>query len=380
LYWAIVTVIVLLYLVEIGISVPIATLVAGIINTPWILKVIWGPLVDYYLRLGRKRFILMGGVLAAACLFIVSFLDPLVALLPFTVILFVGHVGIGFIDVSADGWAIQISEEKERGKINGSMFAGLTFGWGLGSFLFSSIAFHYGFHVVFIVGSVIVLLTLLFPLIVKEDIMVKQRQKVASLLLGEFKKKTTQLIALFSPIVSISFGILMFAVPLFMRTILEMNIVQIGLINAVFPFSMAGGALIGGITADRWRRKTNLNVYLGLSILSTVSLILVDSWQSLAMVYILIGFFYGCWSSALMAMYMDISNPKVGASQFAILTSLCNVGEMGIGNTLAGSLVTMLGFGRTFLYTAWIYGPALLLLYLIRLKKEREIISSVHQG
>ena len=73
----------------------------------------------------------------------------------------------------------------------------------------------------------------------------------------------------------------------------------------------------------------------------------------------------------MMAMYMDICNPKVGASQFAILTSLCNVGEMGIGNTIAGSMVAMLGFTRTFLYSAWIYGPALLILYVIRLKKRK---------
>lgn len=369
MYWAIVTVIVLLYLVEIGISLPIATLVAGIINTPWILKVIWGPIVDYFLRLGRKRFILMGGLLAAACLFIVTFIDPTAALIPFTAILFLGHVGIGFIDVSADGWAIQISREKERGKINGAMYAGLTIGWGLGSFMFSYIAYNYSFNLVFVMGGILVLLTLIFPFIVTEEIVVKKRQKVASLLLGEFKKRTTQLIALYSPVVSINLGILMLAVPLFMRNILEMNIAQIGLINALFPFGMAVGALIGGITADKWDRKNNQYVYIGASIVFSASLIFADTWQTLAIIYILIGVLYGCWTSALMATYMDICNPKVGASQFAILTSLCNVGEMGIGNTIAGSLVSTLGFNRTFLYSAWVYGPALLILFVIRLKK-----------
>ena len=68
------------------------------------------------------------------------------------------------------------------------------------------------------------------------------------------------------------------------------------------------------------------------------------------------------------ALMMDVTNPKIGASQYSILASICNFGEYGAG-AISGSLIALLGFSRVFLYTAWSMGPALLILYFIRPKK-----------
>ena len=65
---------------------------------------------------------------------------------------------------------------------------------------------------------------------------------------------------------------------------------------------------------------------------------------------------------------MDVTNPKVGATQYSILTSLGNAG-LTISESFSGTMVSVLGFTRTFLYTAWFFGPALLVLHFIRLKK-----------
>jgi len=66
---------------------------------------------------------------------------------------------------------------------------------------------------------------------------------------------------------------------------------------------------------------------------------------------------------------MDVINPRIGATQFSILTGLANLGMVNIGSGSGGILVAMLGFSRVFLYSAWVFGPALLILYLIKLKK-----------
>jgi predicted MFS family arabinose efflux permease len=69
-----------------------------------------------------------------------------------------------------------------------------------------------------------------------------------------------------------------------------------------------------------------------------------------------------------MALSMDITNPKVGATQFSILMGMGNLGII-LAGAASGSLYVMLGFNRMFLYAALIFGPSLLLLYFIRFKK-----------
>ena len=91
----------------------------------------------------------------------------------------------------------------------------------------------------------------------------------------------------------------------------------------------------------------------------------------LAIIYPIIGFLQGgATFSALMALFMDITNPKIGGSQYSILTSITNLGDYSIG-IVSGSLLMFLGYQRFFLYAAWIVGPALLVLYLVKEKWEK---------
>jgi MFS transporter, PAT family, beta-lactamase induction signal transducer AmpG len=205
---AITTVATSLYLREKGVSIPITTLIVGIVNIPWMLKFVWGPVIDFFIRFGRKPFIILGGALTVSCMFLVSFLDPSTSLLPFTLLIFLSHVGIGFIDVSADAWAIDVSTDKDRGKINGSMFAGQYSAWAIGAALFPYIGSQYGYHFVYLINALLILLILLFPFVVKEIVKGKVKEKIASLVVKEFKTKTVLLVALFSPLVFMNEGIM----------------------------------------------------------------------------------------------------------------------------------------------------------------------------
>jgi len=152
-----------------------------------------------------------------------------------------------------------------------------------------------------------------------------------------------------------------------MRVSLNLEIAQIGFIVAIFPVMTAVGSLVGGPIADKIGRKKILYVFIGASIFFTITLLLANSWQILALIYGILGFLYGGYLTVNVAMLMDITNKQVGAAQFSILTSLANAGFVG-GNTVSGSLVILLGFGRVFLYSAWFLGPAMLFLYSIKLK------------
>ena len=366
---AITTVATSLYLRQQGISIPITTLIVGIVNIPWMLKFIWGPVIDFFIKFGRKTFILFGGALTGSCMVLASFISPNSSLLLFTFLIFLSHVGIGFVDVSADAWAIDVSTDKNRGKINGSMFAGQYAAWAIGAALYPIIGTQYGYQFVYLINALIILCILLFPLITKEVIKGKIKEKILPLVTREFKTKTVLLITLFSPLVFMNEGIMSFIIPIYMRDGLGLSDVQVGFIAMILPVFLAVGSLFGGVITDKIGRKPALYLFISFNILCTASLIVADSWWRLSILYAMIGFLMGGHSTVSCALFMDVTNPRIGATQYGIFTGIANVGLNGAG-MITGTLVVSLGFARTFLYAAWVFGPALLVLHFIQIKKE----------
>ena len=363
------TLILPLYFNEKGVHPELITLAIGVAATPMIIKFIWGGIVDYFIIYGRKRFIIIGGVLSVISLFILTFIDPEIALLPFAILLFISWCGVGFLDVSSDALAIEISREEERGKINGAMYAGQNAGMAIGALILPFVAQNFGYQNVFPISGLLILLIIIFPLIIKENRIVKKHQKVGILLINEFKKKTTILITLFSITISLSSGMLLLLIPLYLNLQLNLDDVTIGFIVMVFTIATALGSLIGGILADKLGRKKALFLLIWLSIIFTALLIFTNNWQNFTIIYGLIGFLQGAYIASYLSLFMDFTNPQVGATQFSIFTGFGNLGIISVG-ALSGTLYVILGFSRTFLYAAWIFGPALLILYFINLKRK----------
>lgn len=369
---ALATVIIPIYLhVEKGVSLPLTTLIAGLVMVPWVLKFIWGGVVDYFIKFGRKRFIIFGGFLGVISFFTLIFIDPAVAIIPFIFFLFLSHVGIGFLDVSADAWAIESSQEHDRGKINSAMFSGLFIGVAVGVALLSYIAQEFGYSIAFLTTGLIVFLIILYPLFIKDVKILKKRPKMGSILLNEFRKPTTQLVTIFVPLLLVSIGLLTFAIPLYMVDSLQLKVSEIGLIVSLFPIATIVGTLASGPITDKWGRKGPIAFFVLASAFFTASLIFANTWLILAVVFSTIGFLRGGYYVGINALLMDITNPKVGAVQFSLLTSIANFGEL-FGGMIAGTLIVLLGFHRFFLYAALFFGPALLVLYLIRIKKPKK--------
>jgi MFS family permease len=362
-------VIIPVYFVEKGLSLELAGLVIGVISIPVTIKFVWGGIVDYFIRFGRKKFIILGGLLIAIGLFTIIFIDPSVALIPFALFLFITVCGIGFLDVSSDAWAIEIGLEEELGKINGSMFAGQYAGMAVGSSVLASIAQFHGYDITFLAAGLIVVLIIIFPLLIKETKKKIVHKKRIKLLMGEFKKKQTQVLTALPPFLNINKGLLLIVIPIYMKVVLNLGIAQIGLIVAIFPITSAFGSIAGGAMADKWTRKNTLYLFILGSIVFSALLIVADAWAILAVIYGVIGFLQGGYITVKCAMLMDVTNPQVGATQFSILTSLGNVGMLA-GESVSGILVSAIGFSRTFLYSAWIFGPSLLILHFVKRKNK----------
>ena len=357
-----------IYLAEKGIPIAFVTIIAAAYMIPMTIKFIWGGIVDYFIKYGRRKFIILGGLMSSISLFALFFIDPSEFLIIFALFLFIGGCGVGFLDVSADAWAIEISKYEERGKINGAMFAGQAAGMFVASSLLTSIAYFLGYNYVFLTTSLIVAAIIIFPIVAKDIRKIKKREKITRLLVSEFKKKNTLLVSFFSPLSAINIGLLGVVVPLYMSINLNINIAQIGLAITIWSATKIVGSLIGGAICDKWGRKILLYMALSLGGVFTAMLIFADNWLSVAILYGIIGIFHGAYYSGVGAFLMDITNPKVGATQYSILTSLANVGMTG-GESFSGTMVTLLGFTRTFLYGALFFGPALLILYVIKIKK-----------
>jgi MFS family permease len=332
------------------------------------MKFVWGGIVDHFIRFGRKPFIISGGLLTVVCLFILSFINPAKALIPFAIIELIGWVGVGFLTISVDALVISSTIETERGKINGITYAAQNVGLAGGAILLSFIAKILGYNMVFLTAGFIILPIVLFSFILQEKKIVKKPQKVGALLIQEFKKRTTLVIAIFAVVLMMSSGMILLIAPIWMNIGLKLDIAQIGFVTMLFTIAIAIGAIIGGILADKIGRKTTLYILIFSSVFFTVLLIFTNSWEYFTLIYCIIGFLQGGYITPVSAMIMDVTNPRIGATQYAVFMSLFNFG-IWIAQTISGPLYVMLGISRVFLYSAWIFGPALLILYFIRLKK-----------
>lgn len=352
-----------MYLLDSGYSYSIITLISGVALIPWILKFIWGGFVDYFIKYGRKIFIIIGTIIAVICLILLSIFNPKISLIPFAILLIISHIGIIFMDVSADAWAIEISKKNERGKINGSMMTGNLIGMSLGGTFFALISTNLGYNYTFTITGLLVLFLAIYPFFVKEIKKVKKYEKISPILISEFRKKTTILVAILGLVLVTSRG-LHAIFPLFERTVLNLDIVQVSLIGNLGVISFVAGAIFGGYTSDKWDRKMPMFIFIIVCIFFSASLIFVNRWEHLVL-YLPITFSYAAFITIFMAIVMDITNPRIGATQFSIFTSISNLGEL-LGITFSGTLVLILGFGKVFLYSAWILGVALIILYFIK--------------
>jgi MFS family permease len=202
---------------------------------------------------------------------------------------------------------------------------------------------------------------------VEENPRKKRSLKLYKILLKEFKKRSTQALSFFAPVSTIGNGLLILAIPLYFSDRFGLDVAQTGLIYILFPLCRLFGSLVGGYITDLREKKKVLSVYICALSAACVLLLAAQNWQMLAFFYGLFAFLHGGYGTAILAIFMDVTNPKVGASQFSILTSLMNFGESGIG-AITGTLLAIVGFSGVFLYAAWAYGPALLVIHFVKIK------------
>jgi MFS family permease len=340
---------------------------------PWAFKFLWAPLVDMLRAPGwtRRSWIIAAQVLMGLLLLPLLGLD-LRDQLPLVTVLLMAHAfAAATQDVAVDALSIASVPPEERGSINGWMQAGMLTGRSLlgGSALIMAAAVGDGGLIVAVVLVVWSSLALLLcsrepptPARNREGMRTFGAQLVAAV-----KRRSTVLGLLFAALAGAGFEAVGAVAGPFLidRGVAED---QIGWFFTVVSVPcMIAGALVGGPLSDRLGKRRAVAILLVTLASAIVALALGDAslpplqvaprLALLAVVYVAIGLF----TAASYALFMDLTDVRLAATQFTAFMALTNVCESW-SSFAVGRLVPAYGYPMAF---ALLAGASLLSLPLL---------------
>jgi len=383
-----------------GIDVSTITMLTSVLVLPWVFKFFWSPLID---GVQTSRWTLRSWIFAMQSLTGCSLLpllfwdisaDPAV-LIPF---LLISTTAAATQDAAIDALAIRTVPPGERGSVNGWMQLGMLIGrsaFGGGALLLDQR-----------IGPAAVVL-LLVTVIWSASILVFLSAEPAGAREGEesvrerlrallprlervVRSRTTWFGLLFAAIAGAGFeGVGAVAGPFLIDRGFSQE--EVGRFFA-FPFvvAMAGGALLGGYLADRIGTRRAVFLFLLLLSASIFTLAALDSgllhhhalWllPMMTLLYVLIGTF----TSSSYALFMEITDPALGATQFSAFMGATN-GCESWSSYFVGRTVPAVGYPVAFAALTFVSLATLpLLRYLVPAVQpaggERDSILSIREG
>lgn len=336
----------------------------GSLYLPWAFKWMVGPIVDVFSseRFGRRRlWIVITQVMMVATLMAALPVNFTTEVKLFTFIILLHNVFGATQDVAIDALAVNVLKEEERGLANGLMFGGAYLGQAIGGsgvlFLVPLTGFPMTF---FFVGAVILSVTLFIALPLREPKEPpKPRQEgskmaIAGREIWAFVKDSIK--AFFgtrAAFVGLLFALLpggAYALGLALQTNLAVELglddPQVATLNLWSTVVSALGCVVGGWLSDKWGRKRMLALYfvgtaipgvylawimqqqgwimpvpVDLANRPVPSVLLVNTfWISVISYSVFQGLMYGTRT----ALFMDITTPRVAATQFTAYMALLN--------------------------------------------------------
>lgn len=332
---------------------------------PWAFKWAFGPLVDVFRsqRFGHRRgWILFTQLIMAATLGVLVFVKLPEQLALFTAILLVHNTFAAMQDVAIDALACNTLHPEERGLANGLMFAGAAVGQAVGGsgvlFLMAYIGFQNSF--VFVALSILAV-TGFIVLPMKEALAqagdaAHQAGRGLRHALGEMRSFAMDAFRSFIGTRGAYAGVFFALLPcgaMSLSLALQSNLsVELGLnddqvawMNLATSVVSGAAMVLGGLLSDRIGRRVVLSAAVILMSLPVAYLALVlqhhgyvmpraaDSkaavepalvtalWVAVLGFNVFMGLMYGVRS----ALFMDVTNPKVAATQFTAYMALMNL-------------------------------------------------------
>ena len=359
----------------------------GTLYLPWAWKWLAGPIVDvvYSRRFGRRRgWILLTQALMVCGLMALMPIDFTADLKFFTAMVMILNVFGATQDVAIDALACGILSEKERGLVNGVMFAGAYMGNAVGGsgvlLLTSFIGFNYTF---FLVAGAILGVTLLVVLPMREVDTYVVDAEAGGVGQRIHRYALDALRAFFgtrSAIAGLAFALLpagayslSLALSVNLSVELGLSDGQIGLLTLISTIVSAVGCIVGGLLSDRLGRRKMLALYLFATAIPTVYLAwYMHQWgwimprdpkkidpaaipASLVLAFwacsIAYSVFQGLMYGTRSALFMDVCTPAVAATQFTAYMAVLNL-VIWYSSTWQGWSIERWGYPATLLVDA----------------------------
>jgi MFS transporter, PAT family, beta-lactamase induction signal transducer AmpG len=345
---------------------------------PWAFKVVWAPLVDRikYRAMGRFRAWILGAQvgLLASTVALLSLPSPLAHVRALAGVLFAQALFASMSDVAGDGLAIEVLPRRERGLANAVMSGGQAAGNVCGGAGLSAVLATAGYRAAAALSLLLLCAACAPTVLLRErpgerllpwtrgapalvaadrapiDLKGSAHLLAHSVLARPSARALVVWIAAY--FLSGCLGILMTAAAVRDHGFGQAEYASLG---AVALGANLTGALVGGRLADRRGRPSVLAGALLLGAISWAGFGLLSAHWSNKEVWVVQALFSGAASGALLtvlaAQFMDLAEPRMAATQFAVCMALGNLGSV-LGRASAGTLEALFPLARLALAAA----------------------------
>lgn len=307
---------------------------------PWTFKIIWGPILDRFpsARFGRRRPYIIGAeFLMGATMLGLLLINPSKALSTVGVVLFLHNTFAALQDVAVDALAVDILPEDERGKANSFMWASKVLGVGLGGSLGLIVGKRLGWPTLFVAIALVIWAIMALVIAIRERASTEGEAVAAEAgprltvreVLRSFSFAAPLMGVVISMLTPVGYALVGTVSTRMLRADLKFSEESIAAIGAVSPFASVAGALVGGPLADRLGARRVIGGCMAAIALSLAVFAMVPSWwPSWSFILgwnVASDFFIAAFSAAGLGFYMSLSNPAIGATQFAVYMAATNL-------------------------------------------------------
>ena len=365
----------------------------GSFYLPWAFKWAFGPFIDVFAsdRWGRRR----GWIIAMQVLMALTLMSTVMLKLPeqlalFTAVLLLHNTFGAMQDVAIDALAVNTLAEHERGLANGLMFAGAAVGQAVGGSGVLFLSAYTGFQpTFFFVAGAILAVTLFIALPMREVPSgvrpvvegVSRWLSAAREMRGFAVESFRSFLGTRGAYLGLAFALLPSGA-MCLGLALQSNLaVELGLddnqvatLNLWSGIIQAGFMVVGGMLSDRYGRRRTLAVYIALMSVPVLYLMMelqkygwvmpvsqssganrlavepalvMALWIATLTYSVALGLMYGTRS----AIFMDVTNPAVAATQFTAYMALLNL-SIAYSAMWQGIAIEALGYPDTMLIDA----------------------------